>query len=273
MKVNIEHHKKLLAIIISCIVLVIIGYAFFKILKLNKINISFAKQSEVFSNERNNPVFKIEKVLVYSNAHIDDLSQDHNLSNVNISQYTDFAIYIDNKVKSEELIEENTINKIYIDNISIEGNGYNQKVFYKNINDLCYYKKISQGVNKIDYTVLHTNEEKEKYSGLSNAFYTDCSNPLILSYVNEDVVVGKDASVLGEIVSLDGSMLKQLGVDLNSLNFKLSFRINIVNNLNEKFYCDCILPVELDSDEGGIYTGYIMQIFDLTGYDYRFKKV
>ena len=67
--------------------------------------------------------------------------------------------------------------------------------------------------------------------------------------------------------------IKYLNINLDDLNYKISFTINIENNLGEKFYCRVSLNIDLNSSEGGIYTGYIMQIHDLTNSDYKFKKI
>ena len=69
-------------------------------------------------------------------------------------------------------------------------------------------------------------------------------------------------------------MLKYLNVDLADLNYKINFSINIENNLGENFTCNCSLNIDLNTGDGqGIYSGYIMQIFDLSNGDFRFKKV
>jgi len=266
-------NKKVLTIIIVLILMSIILYTYYKIIYMHRNNNIFAQESEKYSQEANNPVFKIDKVLMYSDANIEDLSEDKNLSQINISQFTDFAIYIDNKVKSSDITAENTINKLYVDNISITDLSMGQqKIFYKDVNDFCKYKSIKDGVNKIDYKVIHTNEEKSDISD-ANRFYTDCSEPFIVSYVNENIVKNRDVSNLHERISLDGSMLKLLDISLDELNYKISFRVNIENNLGEIYYCNMLLNVNLNSEEGGIYTGYIMQIHDLKSFDYRFRKL
>jgi hypothetical protein len=266
-------NKKILTIVIVLIVIAIVVYAYYKIVYMYRNNVIFAKQSEQYLEEVSNPVFKLEKILIYSDANIEDLSSAGNLSDINISQYTDFAIYINNKLKTTELTEENTINNISINNISITKTSLgDQKVFYKDINDLCKYKKIEQGVSELNFSVIHTNSEKNK-TDLSNTFYTDCSEPIIISYVNENIVENKNVSNTQEILSLDGSMLKYLNINLDNLNYRISFTINIENNLGEKFYCNVSQDIDLNSSEGGIYTGYIMQIRDLTEYDYKFRKV
>ena len=98
-------NKKVLTIIIVLILMSIILYTYYKIIYMHRNNNIFAQESEKYSQEANNPVFKIDKVLMYSDANIEDLSEDKNLSQINISQFTDFAIYIDNKVKSSDITE------------------------------------------------------------------------------------------------------------------------------------------------------------------------
>lgn len=275
---NIDlNNKKILTLLIVVIILIILGQSYLKIINKYRNDRLFALESEKYAKEVANPVFKIDKIMIYSDANIEDLSENKNLANINISQFTDFAIYIDNTVKNSELTEENTINHIYIDNIGITINSTEefgtQKFWTKSIDDLGKYIPILESSKEIDYDVIHTNEDKELIAK-EKSFWTDCSEPLILSYVNENIVQNKNVSNAGSKLSLDGSMLKYLKIDLNKLSYKIAFNVNIENNLGEKFYCPCSLTVDLGSGEGnGIYSGFIMQIFDLSTGDYRFKKV
>lgn len=243
-------NKKFITIIILIIILGIILYTYFRIIYMYRNNNIFVKEALNLAEEIKNPIFKIEKILIYSDVNIEDLSIEQNLSNINISQFTDFAIYINNKLRTDELSEENTINKIYIDNIKVTKTPFgNQKIFYKSINDLCKYKQIEQDVNKIDYIVAHTNNEKENIVQ-ANTFYTDCSEPAIMSYVNENIMKNKDISDTKEKLSLDGSILKFLNLDLKDLAYEITFTVNIENNLGEKFYCNMKMNVNLNSNEG-----------------------
>ena len=151
------------------------------------------------------------------------------------------------------------------------------KLEFKNLipkaEDLGKYIPIEESVKEIDYQVIHKNSDKAIID-VPNSFYTDCSEPLILSYVNESMVENRDISSSSEKIVLDGSILKYLGVNLDDLDYKISFTVHIENNLGEKFYCNCSLDVKLESGDGqGIYSGYIIQIFDLSQGDFRFKKV
>ena len=274
-KINLNN-KKLLTLLIVIIVLIILLQSYIKIINKYRNDRIFALESEKYAKEVANPIFKIDKIMIYSDANVEDLSESENLSNINVSQFTDFAIYIDNTVKDTELSEENTINRIYINNIGItvgtEENGI-KKFSTKQVDNLGKYIPITESSKEINYNVIHKNSDKELIDN-TKSFYTDCSEPLILSYVNENVVENADVSNSGEKLSLDGSILKYLKIDLDKLNYKITFTINIENNLGEQFTCNCSLNVDLNTGDGeGIYSGYIMQIFDLSNGDFRFKKV
>ena len=267
--------RRLLTLIIAIVILIIIFKWYIKIINNYRNDRIFALESEKYGKEVNNPVFKIDKIMTYSDANIEDLSENQDLSRVNITQFTDFAIYIDNLVKNDELTEENTINNIYVNNIGISSTGDSGKKKFssKSIDSLGKYIPILESSKEVLYDVVHKNDDKDKVD-VSKSFYTDCSEPLIISYVNENIVQAVDASSSGEKLALDGSILKHLNIDLSQLNYKINFTINIENNLGENFACNCSLNVDLSLGEGqGIYSGYIMQIFDLSNGDYRFKKV
>ena len=269
----IKYKKKTIMLVLIIIILTLLIFAFYKILYMHRNNNIFAQNAEKIQDDLDNPIFKIERILLYSDANVEDLSENQNLSNINISQFTDFAIYINNTETITELTEENTVNNLYIDNITVSGTDFgSQKVFYKDINDICKYRKIDTGTNRIDFKVLHTNEEKASNED-ENVFYTDCTDPIILSYVNENIVKNEDLSTSNEKMSLDGSILRNLGIDLEDLDYKISFTINIENNLGEMYKCNCSLNVNLDSDDGGIYTGYIMQIYNLDENNFKFRKI
>ncbi len=274
-KIELKNKKRLLILIISIIVLIVLFVIYVKIINKHRNARIFALETEKLAEEVDNPVFKIDKIIVYSDANVEDLSENQNLSNINVSQFTDFAVYINNFAKSKKLSEENTINKIYIDNIGIEG--FDEigikKFSTKSVDDLGKYIPIGEDTNRIEYEVVHKNSDKEKVDN-SKSFYTDCQEPLIISYVNQDIVQNFNASNSGEKLALDGSILRYLNIDLEKLNYKISFTINIENNLGEKFACKCKLNIDLSSGEGeGIYSGFIMQSFDLSNGDYRFKKI
>ena len=131
MKINLNN-KKVLFLVIILILMVILIFVYYNIFHLHRVNNLFAKDAEKYANQIEDPVFKIEKILTYSDANIKDFSEQNNLSKINVSQFTDFLIYINNRQKSSELTAENTVNNIYIDNINVTlAEIGNQKVNFK----------------------------------------------------------------------------------------------------------------------------------------------
>ena len=74
-------------------------------------------------------------------------------------------------------------------------------------------------------------------------------------------------------VAFDGTILKSAGIDVKELETKISFSINITNNYNEKFVCNLSLDIDLDSEEEGIYSGYLIKMLNPEGDKYNFIKV
>ncbi len=295
MKIKRKEKYILLVLLILIIVLLFLGG---RIISKNIKAKRFASQEfKVYENNQEQ-VFKIEKIIVCSSAGATDLSEKQNLQDLNIYQYTDIAVYIDN---GEELSNKNTIKELYIDNISLEGpNDIGQKSLnYKNINKLGLKKDAikkdnqSDGIfsslnnntntsnsidvgsiatnetdnttedvdneqenqdniqnERIDFNIVYTNEENDSANYNNPTFYTDCSNPITLEYLNNDIVTHYKMDE-NKTIAFDGSILKEAGVDLQTLNCKVKFKINIVNNMNQKYSCWINFAIPLDD----IYEG------------------
>ena len=221
----------------------------------------------------NNPVFKIKQIVLYSSAYAVDNSNGQKLQDIDISQFTDIAIYIDNN--GEEITAKNTINQLFIDNIEINTNSeYGEKIFnYKNPLNIGKYTELENYRDDgILFNVVRTNEENNNSDYNNNIFYTDCSNPISLGYINKDLITDCKLSNDGTIL-FDGSILKSANIDSKEISPQIKFTIHIVNNLGEDYFCDVKINNELNSDDGGIYTGYIMKIFNTEDGEYSFFKI
>lgn len=236
---------------------------------------SFANEMIEIADENENAIFNIQKILLYSNANAIDNSKDQSLKDMSICQYTDISIYIDNTSTISELTDENTIKQLYIDNIVVSSNAdIGTKILnYKNPLDFGKYKTIETPENnKIDFNIVNTNTENENNDYSSPTFYTDCSNPISLGYMNKDILTNYSVSQDANSVSFNGKVLKEANVNLEDINYTLTFKIHIVNNLNQKFVYHMKLNVGLDDNNGGIYNGYVYKGKTTTGNEYRFFK-
>ena len=236
---------------------------------------NFANQMIELSDENETSVFNIQKVLLYSDANAIDNSEDHSLKNMSICQFTDLSIYIDNSSSNTELSSENTVKELYIDNINITSKSdVGTKILnYKNPMNFGKYKNIKELDNgRIDFKVINTNQENESQNYSEPTFYTDCSNPITLGYLNKDIVTNYSVSDASKSISFNGKVLKEANVNLDDINYTLNFTIHIVNNLNQKFAYNMKLDVNLNDDNGGIYNGYTYKGKTTSGSEYRFFK-
>lgn len=236
---------------------------------------SFANEMIEIADENENSIFNIQKILLYSSANAIDNSENQSLKDMSICQYTDISIYIDNTSTISELTDENTIKQLYIDNIVASSNAdIGTKILnYKNPLDFGKYKMIDVPENnRIDFNIINTNSENENNDYSNPTFYTDCSNPISLGYMNKDILTNYSVSQDVNTVSFNGKVLKEANINLEDINYTLTFKIHIVNNLNQKFVYNMKLNVGLDDNNSSIYNGYIFKGKNTTGNEYRFFK-
>ena len=258
---------KILFIILITILFILI-FVFTILIRGNILRKKFAKDCIKIYENNESEVFKINKILLCSSANAIDLSEEKYMQDFNIYQYTDIAIYIDN---GEDLSKKNTIKEMYIDNIILEGitNNENKSLNYKNL--LCFGLKQDieelKKTESINFNIVRTNEE----DGLANydepTFFTDCSNPISLEYLNynirTDYKIEENKSIL-----FDGSVLKDAGISIEEIKCKVKFKVNIINNLNEKYTCFININIPLKD----IYNGTIMKSLNTSGNKYIFFR-
>lgn len=249
-----KYFPKVLVLIFIILVLVIIS-----IIYKNCLRNSFAKKVSKIAEENENSIFTIEKVLMYSSAGINN-NENKNLEDLEICQYTDLAIYINNKNYIKEINEKNTVSKLYIDNIKIESdsNKGEKNINYKNILDFGKFKMLDNA-ERIDFNIIRTNEENVENNYSNPSFYTDCSNPLSLGYVNKNLAK-YSATQNDNVVYYDGKVLKNAKINLNDINYNISFKIHIINNINEEFVYDAKINDVLSENDKAIYNGFVAKM-------------
>ena len=224
-KIEIKlNSNKFIAILV--ILALLIGLIFVKIIHTKIVNSKFSKNSTSFVDNNEQPMFKINKILMYSSAGVVDNSIGEVLQDLDISQYTDISIGIDNKGKVQEITDENTVKELYIDNIKIENNSENgERIFnYKNPYLQGKFKMLQNCANsRIDFKILNTNQESDDMNYDEANFYTDCSNPISLGYLNKNIVTRYAVSEKKNSVSFDGSILKNANIDISDINTKNSY--------------------------------------------------
>ena len=249
-------------IIIELILLIISVATYRYIFQVQLTRKIYGEESAKFVEDNKTPVFKINKIVLYSSANAIDKS-NNTLKDIDISQFTDIEIYIDNKGKSEEITAENTVNQLFINNIKIESqNQEGEKIFnYKNPENVGKYVELENWRDDgILFGVAKTNKKNQEANYNKNIFYTDCSNPISLGFINKNIITDGQIDSTDALIKFDGSILRDANVDLDSLKTNISFTINLVNNYNEDFVCNVKIENDLKSGEDDIYSGYLIKV-------------
>lgn len=273
-KIEVKNERLLFAILLIALFIIFILYYNFVFSEVFARN-AFANQMIEIADQNENPIFSVQRILLYSSANAIDNSDDLSLKDMSILQYTDISIYIDNLGTISDLINENTVRELYIDNINIKTNSDmgNQLLNYKNPLNFGKYENLQLAENgRIDFNIVNTNSENENHDYSTPTFYTDCSNPISLGYINKDILTNYAATQDSNTVSFNGKVLQEANINLDDIGYNLSFRINIVNNLGQKYIYNMSLDVDLNDANGGVYNGYIYKGKNTSGREYQFFK-
>lgn len=214
----------------------------------------FEKSNIEISEGSQNSPFSISKVIVYSSAYGENKNTTFQQSNwiLNIFQYSDIAIYIENK--ADELNTANTVKKLYLENLSISTPALGSPSLY-------YLDSLNFGTpnrnenykidDSIEFTVLNDTNETNTIQYNTPVFFTDCSNPITLKYVNSSI---KENFTIfsNEPVFFNGKLLEMAGVELKDLETIIRFRIHVVNYENEDFYYDLSLPMPFENETNSV---------------------
>ncbi len=273
-KINFKIKNVKLAFVLLIVVafIVLILYNVFVFSGLDKKN-AFTNQMLEIASENENPIFNIQKISTFSSANAFNEEDNHSLQNMSISQFSDIAIYLDNSLSSSDITAENTVSELYIDNINIStASDKGTKILnYKNSLDFGKYKDLTT-TNRINFKVVRSNEENENNNYDEPTFYTDCSNPITLGFLNKNILTDYSVSADANSVSFNGKVLQEAGISLDDINYTLSFTIHIVNNVGQKFAYNMKLDVNLDDENGGIFNGYTNTTNTTSGDEFKFFR-
>ena len=227
-----------------------LGYTLIKFLANNK----FAEDINEIWKLNSNTIFSIDNIYMYSSADAENNEEDRAIWNLNVHQYTDIAIYINNR--SEELNYENSIKEMYISNVKFSNlEKGTPSLAFKDIHNFGKFTDVEENIieDKIEYKIL--NDGDIDYS--KPQMYADCSNPIILEYANKNI---KENEIISDIESdliFNGELLRRTGVFLDSIKCTVSFTITIINNYEQKFVANVYLDIPLEDTQTGetIYNG------------------
>jgi len=240
-------NKKILLLFLILIIGVI-TYFYIKNLSLNSNN---QRQKNIKT------IFSIDKITYFSSANA-EIEVSNNTKFNNLIQFTDIALFINNKNSSEIFTEENTLKELYISNIKFDALPSLGKpnLFYKNLNDFATNKYNKEKEVKDNFSFAISDKEEIDYN--LPVLFNNCANPITLCYVNSNIIDSYSISNSNNSFSYDGSLLKHCNILLSSIKCNMNFDIFLINNLNQKFKTNIKIDIPLQDDSSSLYKGNII---------------
>ncbi len=242
-----------IALIILCIVMIVYT------VKIYVVNEKFADSVSEIARLNSKTVFSIDRIYLYSSADANSNETNKPVWDLDIFQFTDIAIYINNRDESG-VTYENTIKTLTIDNVKFNGlETGNPKLYYKNVNDFAKLEinEANEIKDSIEFNIVNTGDAD--YT--KPVIYSNCQNPVTLEYVNSEMKENTTISDISQPLTYDGSLLQKSGISLNSIKCNLSFKVTIVNNYNQKFVATVYIDIPLEDSftNESIYNGSIVK--------------
>ena len=223
-----------------------------------------------FAEKNENTVFSINKVTFFSSCDAKNKNAtSSNFTIENLYQYTDMAFFISSPSGEKNL--ENTFKQVYIDNIKYEQTPSlgEPNLYYKNINNFAKSDIIDENLinDKLEFGI--TSEDEIDLN--KPTLYNNLANPIVLSYVNNNIKSDYTLTDTSKPITYDGSLLKSCNVLLNNIACKISFDIYITNNLEQEFKTTVYASLPLETQEKSIYDGNVTLNQDTNFIFYRYK--
>ena len=247
-----------IALAILCIVTIVY------IIGIYKVNSEFSSYIDGLSRLNSKTVFSIDRIYLYSSADATSNETTKPVWDLNVSQFTDIAIYINNRAENG-VNYENTIKELTISNVKFNNlQSGTPSLYYKNVNDFARLTNLEE--NKINDSLEFNIVNSGDADYTKPVIYSNCQNPITLEYVNTNIEEDTIISDISTPLTYDGSLLKKSGILLSQMNCTLSFTITIVNNYNQKFvatvYID--IPLEDSMSSASIYDGKLVKNIENT---------
>lgn len=247
-----------IALIVLCIVMIVYS------VKVYLINEEFAESVAEIARLNSKTVFSIDRIYLYSSADANSNETNKPIWDLDIFQFTDIALYINNR-DEKGVTYENTIKSLTIDNVKFNDlETGTPKLYYKNVNDFAKLDINEENEIKDSMEFNIVNSGDADYT--TPVIYSNCQNPITLEYVNSEMKEDTTISDISEPLTYDGTLLKKSGISLNSIKCNLSFRVTIVNNYNQKFVATVYIDIPLEDSftNESIYDGKIIKNMENT---------
>ena len=237
--------KKMQLIAFLLVVLILLLYLYIHTYLVNN---EFSESATRLSMLNTNTVFSIDKIYLYSSAYATNNIDSRPIWNLNVNQYTDIALYINNRY-SEGINYNNSIKSLTISDIHFtKGKAGTPNLYYKDIQNFANYtineeNKIGE---KLEYNIVTQDLDTS-----TTSIYSNCQNPITLSYVNSNIKENYIIEDGSSTLKYDGNLLRMTEVPLTSMKCTVSFKITLINMYNHKYIANVYIDIPLEDQYSG----------------------
>lgn len=246
----------LLVLLLIALIYVFYNFIFAKYRNKNQ----FEKESITLSQSIQDAPFFISKIILYHSAYGKNQNTTFEKSSwiLNLLQYSDIAIYLEHS--EENLTSANTVKKLFLEDIEVSSPKLGSGSLYY-LDSLNFGTPTFNNTYKLDhsleFTVLNDENENNNIQSNTPVFFTDCSNPITLKYVNPSVKENYGIASK-EPIFFDGRLLKMANITREDLEVTIDFTIHIQNHDNVDYFYYLNLPIRLEDDSSSIYDGSLL---------------
>ena len=222
-----KRNKFITKLIITIALLVVCIVTIVYIIGIYKANEEFSNYVDGLTRLNSKTVFSIDRIYLYSSADATSNETTKPVWDLNLFQFTDIALYINNR-SEEGVTYENTIKELTIDNVKFNDlQSGTPSLYYKNVNDFAKLTNLEENKinNSLEFKVVNSGEAD--YS--EPTIYSNCQNPITLEYVNTNMEENTIISDISTPLTYDGSLLRKGGILISQMECTLSFTITIIN--------------------------------------------
>ena len=261
---TIKKNKFITKLVITIALIILCIITTFNIIEVYRVNKEFANYVDSLTRLNSKTVFSIDRIYLYSSADATSNETTKPVWDLNLFQFTDIAIYINNRA-DDGVSYENTIKELKIDNVKFNDlQSGTPSLYYKNVNDFAKLdiNEDNEIKDSMEFNIVNSGDAD--YT--TPVIYSNCQNPITLEYVNSEMKEDTTISDISEPLTYDGTLLKKSGISLNSIKCNLSFRVTIVNNYNQKFVATVYIDIPLEDSftNESIYDGKIIKNMENT---------
>lgn len=256
-----------LIIILLCLFLLFLIYY---IINSNIKKSNLEKSYVSFAEKNKDTTFSINKIVFFSSSDSKNkASSKSNFTIENLFAYTDIALFIKNYPDEDTL--ENTLKEVKISNIKFTKTPSvgEPKLYYKNLSNFASSNTSESNIIQSDLNFSITSDDTADLS--TPTLYNNCANPIVLSYVNENIKTDYTITDTSIPITYNGSLLNRCNVSLDTINTAISFDIYITNNKDEKFKTVVYFDIPYEDNGKSIVDGSLIVNKDTNFNFYRYE--